>query len=249
MLNVDRREIYRYMGCKGKEPEEAVKEVAEEALSLLLPALTLKEYHQSFPLRWDAKKEEEANSFLPGKDVGAKREGILEERTKSPEEEPYPLIEGIPLRSHSLARNLSGCEEVSLLAVTIGAAPDRFIARARAKGRASLALALQAAGAALIENWCDEVQERIREEVAPRGYYLRPRFSPGYGDLPLSYQRDFFQILKVTQHTGITLSESLLMLPTKSVTAFIGFTREISAPCHRLGCESCTKQDCAFKRT
>ena len=51
---------------------------------------------------------------------------------------------------------------------------------------------------------------------------FRPRFSPGYGDFPLTAQRDIFAILDCPKRIGLSLNQSLLLSPTKSVTAVIG---------------------------
>ena len=56
--------------------------------------------------------------------------------------------------------------------------------------------------------------------------YLRPRFSPGYGDLPLALQADVFWALDCTSKIGVSLSESLIMSPQKSVTAIIGISEK-----------------------
>ncbi|MBQ6595540.1 MAG: Vitamin B12 dependent methionine synthase activation subunit [Clostridia bacterium] len=155
------------------------------------------------------------------------------------------VIGGIELKSRSLSRNLSGCREAWLMAATLGLGPDRAIARAQAEGNMAGAMILQAAGAAMIEEVCDGVNARLRRETAERGLCLRPRFSPGYGDLSLSCQPALFRLLRVQQTLGITLTESLLMVPTKSVTALIGVSEE---PCSvPEGCSACGRQDCPYR--
>ena len=57
------------------------------------------------------------------------------------------------------------------------------------------AVIYQAAAAAMVETYCDEVNERIRQDAAQRGMYCRPQFSPGYGDFPIAHQRDFSRLL------------------------------------------------------
>lgn len=138
---------------------------------------------------------------------------------------PFPLkAEGDALdlgfarvRSNSLARNLKGCGNIVLFAATVGAGTDRLIARYNRLSPAR-ALILQALGAAAVEQWCDDVNGRITAEYGSS----RPRFSCGYGDLPLSLQRQIFPALDVTKNTGITLTEGDLMMPSKSVTAIVG---------------------------
>ena len=77
------------------------------------------------------------------------------------------------------------------MAVTLGPGPDRLIRRASV-GQMSRAVVLQAAAAAMTETWCDQINERIRQEAERDGLCTRPRYSPGYGDLPLELQKDIW---------------------------------------------------------
>ncbi len=61
--------------------------------------------------------------------------------------------------------------------------------------------------------------------AAAEGRALRPRFSPGYGDLAIDAQKDIFALLDCERQIGLTLGDSLLMSPGKSVTAFAGIPR------------------------
>ena len=152
----------------------------------------------------------------------------------------------LAVESAALRKNLAGCEEVILFAATLGVGVDRLIARSGA-GRVSDAAVYQAAGAALIEEVCDQAWEDLRRAGEVEGWHLRPRFSPGYGDFPLSCQRELLTLLRAPETIGLTTGESMLLLPTKSVTAVMGRSR-LALPCHRTGCEACGKTDCAFRR-
>ncbi len=140
--------------------------------------------------------------------------------------EAYPLSRGADgrldlgfasVQSVSLCRNLQGCNDIVLFAATVGAGTDRLIAKYNRVSPAR-AVVLQAMGAAAVEQWCDDVNARIVAEYGP----ARPRFSCGYGDLPLALQREIFPALQVTKNIGVTLTEGDLMIPTKSVTAIVG---------------------------
>lgn len=128
--------------------------------------------------------------------------------------------------SHALARCLSGCERIILFAATIGLELDRA-ARRYSSTSGSRALMAQGIGAERIESLCDAFCLDIAREYEAQGFECTPRFSPGYGDLPLEVQRDIFAFLKPEGRIGITLNESLLMSPTKSVTAIIGLRRKV----------------------
>ena len=160
----------------------------------------------------------------------------------------FPVIADEVIPSKDLSRNLSGCAEVILLAATAGAECDRIIRRAECLSMAKAAVA-QAAGAALIEAYADEINAQLREQAQQRGLYARPRYSPGYGDLSLEMQKLFARELSMQKSVGISLTESLLMIPSKSVTALIGLGKDM--PCiRRTGCEACARrEDCAYGRS
>ena len=154
---------------------------------------------------------------------------------------------GIRVEPGNLTRNLKGCKEIVMLAVTIGPGADRLVKRSEIRDMLK-AYTYQAVGAAAVEAWCDEVNERIKQEAADKGLYTRPRFSPGYGDFPLEVQKDFERILEMPKSIGVSLSESLLMTPTKSITAVIGLSDK-ATDCHRAGCEECNMHEtCEYSR-
>lgn len=122
------------------------------------------------------------------------------------------------VHSKALAKNLSGCSEAIIFAATVGIEIDRLIARYSRVSPAKAVL-FQAIGAERIEALCDEFAKERQKEFSKK---LRPRFSPGYGDVGLSVQKDIFLFLDLTRQLNIYLNDSLLMSPSKSVTAFIG---------------------------
>ena len=134
-------------------------------------------------------------------------------------------IEARTIPGKDLARCLSGCSHVLLFAATLGVETDRLIARYSAR-MPSRALALQALGAERIESLCNAFLQDLKPFYTKKGQSMRPRFSPGYGDLPLDFQKDLFAILNCSKHIGLSLNESLLMSPTKSVTAVVGLFDE-----------------------
>ncbi len=121
--------------------------------------------------------------------------------------------------SRSLARTLSGCSRAFLFAATLGTEVDTLLRRYGQTAPADLVMA-QAAASALIESYCDACEAEMVKEVP--GATLRPRFSPGYGDLPLERQTELFAALDATKRIGVTLTDARLMIPSKSVSAIIG---------------------------
>jgi hypothetical protein len=129
---------------------------------------------------------------------------------------PYGEIE-----SRHLSKNIAGCSEIYIFAATIGAAFDRMLVRTRLTSMAEAAV-MQACGAAAIEAVCDALNEKLRIEAEEEGKTLCSRYSPGYGDLALDNQKGVFEVLNPSKYIGLSLMDTMIMSPEKSVTAIIG---------------------------
>lgn len=228
-MNVDKREIYRYLGYQGRVPDENVLREVDRCLEELREAVTPRFVYRQYPIE----------RFF-GDNI---ERPFLDEKPGT----ELLSIAGMKIQSRSLCRNLRDCKSAYLMAATLGIGPDRLIARASV-AKMSRAVILQAAAAAMIEAWCDEVNQKIIKEAEDQGLYCRPRFSPGYGDFSLEYQKDFAQILRIQKEIGVSLTQSLLMMPSKSVTAVIGLS-PVKKECALHGCEACLKaEECSFSR-
>lgn len=148
-------------------------------------------------------------------------------------------------KSADLAKCIDGCTEIIIFAATIGLDIDRHIAKYQRLSPVK-ALLMQAYGAERIESLCDYFCKDIEDELKKEDLYLTPRFSPGYGDLPLEKQIDFFKLLDCNRQIGISLNESLLMTPSKSVTAIMGITNACRKKTgHK--CEACENTNCEYR--
>ena len=132
------------------------------------------------------------------------------------------LIDLCFAKTHSkdLCKNLKGFEKIVLFSATVGVGIDRLINKYSVLSP-SKALCFQAIGSERVEALCDCFNERIKQKFSSTA----PRFSPGYGDLGLYLQKDIFKALPMGR-IGVGLGESLLMSPSKSVTAVIGVNGE-----------------------
>ena len=122
--------------------------------------------------------------------------------------------------SRDLKKNLDGCDKAILFGATIGISLDRLIAK-YSMSAPSKALIFDALGSERIESLCDAFCAYLSDE----GFLQRPRFSAGYGDLSISLQKDICDTLNTQKHIGLCLNESMLMSPSKSVTAIIGIKK------------------------
>lgn len=208
---INRREIYRYLGYRGHEADEKTKELVENCVEELGSAAEWRYRRREVPLHMTEDGEIDCGFF----------------RTTSKD----------------LSRNLSGCGQVLLMGATLGIGVDRLLVK-YGKLNVTRAVVLQAAAAAMIEGCCNELVQGWKQEYEAKGLYLRPRFSPGYGDFSLECQAGILQGLDMK----LTLTDGGLMVPTKSVTAVIGISG-IPQDCRVEGCEICEKTDCMYRRT
>ncbi len=142
--------------------------------------------------------------------------------------------------SNSLRKNLEGCEEAYILAATTGTSSQRLIERnsviSPIKG-----IVTDCVGSAAVEAFCDKINLSLDNPD-----FLRPRFSPGYGDLCIDCQRKIVDFLYAGKNIGLSLTESLMMVPKKSVTAIIGIGKEKNK-CKGNGCMTCSGTNCPYR--
>jgi cobalamin-dependent methionine synthase I len=125
--------------------------------------------------------------------------------------------------SEDLAKNLDGAEKAVVFAATAGLGIDRLIKTYSAQSPLK-SLCFDAIGTDRAESICNV----FNKEIGSLYTLCRPRFSPGYGDLDISFQKKIFDELSCPSNIGVYLSGSLQMIPTKSVTAIIGVKDENS---------------------
>ena len=126
------------------------------------------------------------------------------------------------LESRFLARHLRGCDRAFLFVATLGAGVDRLVRGREAAGAMADAALLQAVAGELADSYCEDVVAELARDPAVAGCALRHRFSPGYGDVPLSIQPAFLAAVDAPRRVGVSLTDAFLMVPTKSVSAFVG---------------------------
>lgn len=219
-LHGNKSEIYRYLGYSmGSDigPSSGMDTVIDEVLGKLCEVCTPHSTSKVFLL-----------------EVSGSRCHFT-----APEE---PEGEGLEVKSTALSHHLAGCSEALLFSATIGPGVDALIRRYSGTSMTRLAI-VQASGAALIEAYADTVTGEIKKTYP----YLKPRFSPGYGDFALKHQTDFFRLLQLEKRLGLSLNDAFLMTPSKSITAVIGISDSADS-CATSKCAACPNISCEFRQ-
>jgi len=152
----------------------------------------------------------------------------------------------LSIDSKDLGKNLKGCERAAVLGATLGPGVDLLLRKYTLTDMARVVV-LQACAAYMLEEYLDNCQEELRRKMEGQGLYLRPRFSPGYGDFSISHQEMILRMLDAPKKIGLSLTDGNMLTPVKSVTALIGLSTMKTA-CHITGCKACGKTDCIYRR-
>lgn len=151
----------------------------------------------------------------------------------------------VALTGGTARRMLAQCDQAVLLVCTLGAQFDTLLRAQQARDMAR-AVMLDACGSAWVEAGCDAAEQEIQARFPAR--YLTDRFSPGYGDLPLALQPGICAALDAQRRLGVTVTEHLLLNPTKTVTAVIGLA-DAPQMARIRGCAHCAlQQTCALRK-
>ena len=224
----DREEICAYAGVRRRTADSDA--MLEKALALCADVFQPRLCYALFPLT-----EEVSERALPT--VGAIEKtseitlpiaGAVEKTseralpTVGAVEKMHRLFLGThPLPGQALSRHLQNCPKVILFTATVGLTIDRMIQR-HFVTEPAIAVWLNAIGSERVEALCRLFCTELKADYAAEGLVPIERFSPGYGDLPLAFQKDIFTLLDCPRKIGVTLNQSLLMSPEKSVSALVG---------------------------
>jgi hypothetical protein len=128
------------------------------------------------------------------------------------EEAPEFDLQGEDIKTH-----LKDCGKIILIAATLGLPVDELIRQTEASDMAG-AVVLDALASAAVEQVCDMAEIEIKKKYGK----ITTRYSPGYGDFPLSVQHELLAVLEAKKKIGLYVTQDGLLIPRKSITAIIG---------------------------
>lgn len=155
----------------------------------------------------------------------------------------------LSLTGKSIQKHLAGCEKVLAISATIGPEIVEAVTRHFEEGRYAHSVLLDAAATEAVEETANALERMLSPKIKAQGFATRWRYSPGYGDWPLEAQLEFLPLTGAAE-IGISLTESCMLSPRKSITALIGLYRpeKVTSPTTSPGCQSCGQKDCPSRR-
>lgn len=162
-------------------------------------------------------------------------------------EEDGVHLEGtaLVLKGDSIRKHLKGCTKAAIMCATLSSDVDKLL-RANEVNNMVNAIIIDALSNAAIEQVCDEVEKFIQEALPE--YCHTWRFGVGYGDFPLSTQKQFLETLNALKQIGVCATESSILTPRKSVTCVLGLSTERTTN-EGKSCDNCNLKDtCGFRK-
>lgn len=153
---------------------------------------------------------------------------------------------GIYLEGKAIRALLHDSDSCVLFCATIGGGVEALIRKWQLKNLSFTSM-LDACASSAVESLCDGVEARLTQFYSAQGLFLTDRFSPGYGDLPIEIQPALCSALDTSRKIGVSVTDSGIMIPRKSVTAVIGISK--NAQKHfEIGCRDCGRiNNCNFR--
>lgn len=143
-----------------------------------------------------------------------------------------------------IAEGLKDGERYAIIVATAGQEVDDIIHRYRDEGDLVSAFVADSIASEIAEATVRCAIDYIESTIAPHERMSNP-YSPGYCGWLLKEQRILFSYFD-QQPCDVTLNDSCLMLPVKSVSCVVAIGRDVvKAP---YGCAVCGKSDCYKKR-
>ena len=129
------------------------------------------------------------------------------------------------LKSKDVSELLKDCDKCVLMCATLGFNIEKNIRR-YSYNDLTKGIIVDACATTSIEEICDLIQDNILQQMSKEGNSLTMRYCPGYGDLDISAIKDILQVLDAHKRIGVTVTNTGIMIPRKSVVALIGITNK-----------------------
>lgn len=196
------RRTLSYLKALNQEGALLLSEDIEELIPVVTEKSQFRACHEFFAVDKSGIDESEITLSLQSDETGSTR---------------------ISLRSTDLCKLFKGnnnsrinAEKACVIASTLGIEADRYIKRVMLTN-ASEGVILDAVFSSYLECLTDNYEDSVITESHTF------RFAPGYGDLDISYNNEFYNLMGIEKKLGITISSGGIFLPQKTMLGIVGF--------------------------
>jgi hypothetical protein len=110
-----------------------------------------------------------------------------------------------------------------------------------------LAVMLDSVGSAAVESLAEYANDLLCQAAIVAGTKVTNRISPGYAGWDTAEQAALFHLCP-GDPIGVTLNDSCVMIPGKSISFLVGVGREARVDHYFTQCRRCWMADCAYRR-
>ena len=219
LININENEVLRYLEYKGQKISDNLKNTIDECIKITKGKINPRYILRVYPIL----------------------------RENSNRDEIHIKGSNLKLNSKDLYNLLDNCNECIIMIATLGIDIEKEIKK-YSYLELTKSIIIDACATTAIEEACDLIQNNIEEELKNQGKYITMRYSPGYGDLPIEVNKEIINLLNSQKEIGLTITESGIMIPRKSVVAIIGITPNIVNKVNK-SCLNCSNQlTCKYKK-
>ena len=221
LIQIDEKEVLRYLQYKNQDMQDDLLHIIRECIESTKEIINPRFIYRKYKIRKSKSSNSRGEVYLEG----------------------VNLI----LQSDDIYNLFIDCDECILMSATLGLDIEREI-RKLTYTDLTRGVITDACSTAAIEEVFDIVQDSIEKELIKNNKYITYRYSPGYGDLSIEKNVDINNILNSQKEIGLTVTNSGIMIPRKSVVALIGISnKEINKP--KKSCENCNnRHNCKYKK-
>lgn len=135
-------------------------------------------------------------------------------------------------------------EKAAIFVCTIGPQMENWSGELMASGEALLSYVVSTTASVVVDQAVDFLHDNVSRRMREQGLKITNRYSPGYCNWPVSEQHLLFSLLP-EKFCGVTLTESALMLPIKSISGIIGIGKSVKMKEYL--CDTCGMKDCTYR--
>lgn len=135
-------------------------------------------------------------------------------------------------------------EKAAVFVCTIGSAMELWSKELFSQGNPMLGYMVDTVASAAVESTADYLHNEIGNKMLSAGMKITNRYSPGYCNWHVSDQHLLFSLLP-DNFCGVTLTDSALMLPVKSISGIIGIGKEVKRM--KYICDKCGIRECSYR--
>ncbi len=220
LLQIDKKEVLRYLQYKNQNLSNNINEEIDNCINRTKEIINPRYVFRTY--------------FIEKQDINNKKIVYLKDSN-------------IKFESEDIYKLFDKCDECILISATLGLEIEKEI-RKLTYTNLSKGLIIDACATTAIEEVCDILQDNIERELLKENKHITMRYSPGYGDLSIEKNVDIINILNSQKEIGLTVTDSGIMIPRKSVVALIGVSKK-GIKREKKSCDNCSnKHNCKYKK-